>query len=125
MTARGTFAVELAPEEVAITGIDAMSFTKVFSGDLSGSSEGHMLAAGKPADGSAGYVAIEVVTASLGERTGTFALQQAGTMHDGTQELACLVVPGSATGDFAGMTGTLDLTIDDDGTHRYELTVTM
>ena len=49
------------------------------------------------------------------------ALQHSGSMSGGTQTLHYAVVPGSGTENLTGTTGTLDLTIDDDGTHRYRL----
>ena len=74
---------------------------------------------------SAGYVALEVVDGTLHGRSGSFAFQQLGVMHDGGQELRYDVVPGSGTGDLAGLTGSLELTIEDDGTHRYALGYTL
>ena len=47
-----------------------------------------------------------------------------GVMRGGGQELRYDVVPGSGTGDLAGITGALALTIDDSG-HSYELTCTL
>ena len=47
-----------------------------------------------------------------------------GVMRSGGQELRYDVVPGSGTGDLAGITGALALTIDDSG-HSYELTCTL
>ena len=35
------------------------------------------------------------------------------------------VVPGSGTGDLIGLTGTVALDVDDDGTHRVTLTYTL
>ena len=46
-------------------------------------------------------------------------------MHDDGQELRYDVVPGSGTGDLVGLTGSLELTIEDDGTHRYALGYTL
>ena len=57
----------------------------------------------------------------LGERQGSFALQQFGSMHAGSQALHYEVVPGSGSGQLAGIVGTLHLDIDEDGTHHYEL----
>ncbi len=57
----------------------------------------------------------------LGERQGSFELQQFGSMHAGSQALRYEVVPGSGSGQLAGIVGTLHLDIDDDGTHHYEL----
>jgi hypothetical protein len=94
---------------------------KTFHGDLQGDGVGVMLSGGDPQSGAAGYVAIETVTGSLGDRHGSFALQQFATMTSGAQTLHYEVVPGSGTGELEGIAGTLDLTIEPDGTHRYEL----
>jgi hypothetical protein len=40
---------------------------------------------------------------------------------DGSQTLHYEVVPGSGERRLSGITGTLRLTIDSDGTHHYEL----
>jgi hypothetical protein len=50
-----------------------------------------------------------------------FALQQLGMMHGGSQTLHYEVVPGSGHGALEGITGTVRLTVEDDGTHHYEL----
>ena len=95
--------------------------SKVFHGDLQGTGSGVMLSAGDPQAGAAGYVAIESVQGSLGHRQGSFALQQFGTLRDGSQSLHYEVVPGSGSGGLSGVTGILHLDVDEDGTHRYEL----
>jgi Protein of unknown function (DUF3224) len=121
-TARGTFDVTLTPGPAELDGAVArFELAKTFSGDLEGAGAGIMLSAGTPQAGAAGYVAIETVRGRLGERRGGFALQQLGSMHGGEQTLRYEVVPGSGTDELRGITGTLDLRIDDDGTHRYEL----
>ena len=84
-----------------------------------------MLAAGDPAAGSAGYVAIESVDGAVDGRRGTFALQQMGTMHAGGSRIEYVVVPGSGTGELAGVGGVMRLTVEADGTHRYELSYTL
>jgi hypothetical protein len=48
-------------------------------------------------------------------------LQQFGAMQGGSQTLHYEVVPGSGTGQLTGITGTLHLDINEDGTHHYEL----
>jgi hypothetical protein len=121
-TARGTFEVELRPAPAELDGAAArFELSKSFSGDLDGVGVGVMLSCGDPQRGSAGYVALETVTGRLGEREGSFALQQFGTMHEGAQTLHYEIVPGSGQGALAGITGIFHLLIDDDGTHRYEL----
>jgi hypothetical protein len=122
--ARGTFEVTISPQPPDDSRIGRFDLAKTWSGDLAGSGHGVMLSAGDPTTGSAGYVALEVVDGSLGGRRGSFAFQQLGVMRDGDQELTYVVVPGSGTGDLAGITGTLALIIDDRG-HTYELTYSL
>ncbi len=100
--------------------IGRMLIDKQYVGDLVAKGQGEMLSAGNPAAGSAGYVAIEHVTGTLGGRSGSFALQHAGTMHDGSSHLSIMVVPGSGTGELRGMTGKLKLEIVE-RQHYYEL----
>jgi Protein of unknown function (DUF3224) len=120
--ARGTFEVHLVPGpgELDET-VSRFEFTKTFQGDLEGSGTGVMLSSGNPESGAAGYVAMETVCGTLGGREGGFALQQFGTMLDGAQTLHYEVVPGSGDRGLIGISGRLRLTIDGDGTHRYEL----
>ncbi len=121
-TATGTFDVSLQPGEPELEGAVArFDLSKTFHGDIEATGTGVMLSAGDPQAGEAGYVAIETVDGRLAGRTGSFALVQLGSMHAGSQALAYEVVAGSGTGELAGITGTLHLDIDADGTHRYHL----
>ena len=120
--ARGTFDVVMTPGAAEIGGaVQRFAFAKTFHGDLDAAGAGVMLAVGDPQTGSAGYVAIETVDGRLGDRSGGFALQQLGRMHGGAQTLRYEVVPGSGHGTLEGLAGTLHLSIDDDGTHHYDL----
>ena len=120
--ANGTFDVTMRPGAAELGGaVGRFELSKTFHGDLEGTGTGVMLSAGDPQAGAAGYVAIETVHGRLGEQEGTFALQQFGSMHDGSQTLHYEVVPGSGTGSLTGITGTFRLDIDEDGAHRYEL----
>lgn len=118
----GTFEIEMTPaaSEIDET-VGRYNFTKTFHGNLQASGMGIMLSAGNPQAGEAGYVAIETVRGRLKGKDGGFALQQFGTMHGGTQALQYAVVPGSGHGSLEGITGVFNLTVEDDGTHRYEL----
>ncbi len=78
-----------------------------------------MLSATTETQGSAGYVAIELVRGVLGGREGTFVLQHSGTMTRGTSTLAVSVVPDSATGQLAGLSGRMTIRIDGKQ-HFYE-----
>jgi Protein of unknown function (DUF3224) len=120
--ASGTFDVKLAPltdEFSSDTGIGRNSIDKVFHGDLEGTSKGQMLAAMGSIKGSAGYVAMEKVTGTLKGRAGTFVLQHSATMTRGTPELSIKVMPDSGTDQLEGITGTLNIKIED-GNHSYE-----
>ncbi|MCF3479149.1 DUF3224 domain-containing protein [Stenotrophomonas maltophilia] len=118
--AHGTFEVDLR----AIGGNDGpiavMSINKTFAGDLHGSSVGQMLAFRTPVQGSAGYVAMERVTAMLAGRQGGFTLQHNGLMTRGTSELSVVVVPDSGSDGLLGLAGTLEITISE-GRHDYRL----
>jgi len=121
--ATGRFEVKMAPLPLADSEASSlfgrMSLRKVFSGDLSGTGIGEMLMAGTAVKGSAGYVAIERVTATLHGRTGSFALQHSGSMTRGAPQLSVTVVPDSGTDQLAGLAGTLNIIVAD-GQHRYE-----
>ena len=67
---------------------------------------------------SAGYVAMERVTATLQGRSGSFALQHSGTMDRGTPSLSISVVPDSGTDGLTGISGRMQIDISD-GQHFY------
>jgi hypothetical protein len=121
--AYGAFSVQLAPqgEADAADGVTMgrMSIAKQFDGDLAGTSRGEMLTAMTPVEGSAGYVAVERFTGTLGERSGSFVLQHSGVMTRGAQQLLITVVPDSGTGQLAGIAGVFKLQISN-GSHFYE-----
>lgn len=122
--ASGSFTVALTALPAAPGGAAQHSLDKRFSGDLAGTSRGVMLSAGDPAKGIAGYVAMEVVAATLAGRNGGFALQHNGTMAAGGQQLNIVIVPGSGTGALAGISGTMVIRIENRQhfyTLRYEL----
>lgn len=121
--ARGPFEVKLASQSNDAsddTTLGRLTFEKQFHGDLEGTSKGEMLSAGTATKGSAGYVAIERVTGTLGGRRGSFALQHSGTMNRGAQQLTVSVVPDSGSGELVGLSGTMKIIVGPDGEHDYE-----
>ena len=76
-----------------------------FSGDITGDGVVEFLQAARP-DGSASFAGIERVTGRVAERTGTFLLQEAGTVQDNVVCGDWFVIPGSGTGQLAGLRGT-------------------
>ncbi len=121
--ASGTFEVDLRPLDVYNDDPEAkigrLSIDKTFAGDLVGGSRGEMLSGGSPADGSAGYVAMERVTGTLAGRSGGFLLQHSATMTPEAQSATITVVPGSGSGDLAGLEGAMTIRIED-GRHYYD-----
>ena len=124
-SATGTFQVKLIPQ---VTDGDArlgrLTIDKQFQGDLEATSKGEMLTGGTVVKGSAGYVAIELVTGKLHGRSGSFLLQHTGTMERGKPSLSVTVVPDSGTDELTGLAGKMAINIAD-GKHSYELQYTL
>lgn len=120
----GTFEIKLTPMEGVETGISSMSIDKAFQGSLQGSSVGQMLAFRSSVEGSAGYVAIERVTAELADRSGSFTLQHNGIMGRGEQSLSVVVVPDSGTDGLSGIVGEMDIAVTP-GRHDYKFHYTL
>jgi hypothetical protein len=125
--ASGAFDVTLTPQSTeerdGIT-VGRSSIDKRFHGPLQATSRGEMLTALTSVKGSAGYVAIERVTGRLDGRTGTFVLQHDATMTRGAPELTIVVVPDSATGELAGLSGRMGIRIEG-GKHFYDFDYTL
>jgi len=127
--ARGSFDVKLTPQkpdnpEAESSKLGRMAIEKQFQGDLEAVSKGEMLSAMTDVKGSAGYVALERVTGTLGGRSGSFVLQHSGTMTRGEAQLSVTVVPDSATGELAGLAGKLSIQMME-GKHSYEFDYTL
>ena len=75
-----------------------------FSGDIAGDGVVEFLQAAQ-ADGSASFVGIERVTGTIAGRSGTFLLQDAGTVERQVVSGDWFVIPGSGTGELAGLRG--------------------
>ena len=125
--ATGTFDVRVAPLEPYNKddkSLGRFSIDKQFHGDIDGTGKGEMLSFGTGAAGSSGgYVAMEKVSGKLNGRSGSFALQLNSTMDAGKPSLSIIVVPGSGTGELAGITGKFD--INDFTKHRYVIEYTL
>lgn len=123
--ATGTFEVELAPGDPeaveAGLGLSRYLLSKTFTGDIEGVAVGQMLAGGPAGVETAGtYVALERIVGTLEGRSGAFLLAHRGDINPDGYTLAIAVVPGSGTGELAGISGDFALTIVD-GVHHYDL----
>jgi Protein of unknown function (DUF3224) len=75
-----------------------------FSGDIEGTGVVEFLQA-QVSDDAASFVGLERVSGSVGGRSGTFLLQDQGTVRGTTVSGDWFVVPGSGTGELAGLRG--------------------
>ena len=77
--------------------------TYTYDGGLTGEGRARLLLAysGKEAE----FVGLERVTATLDGRSGSFVTSQAGAFRNGVASWTWQVVPGTATGDLAGLRG--------------------
>jgi hypothetical protein len=123
--AHGAFTVNLQPLAPApAEGLSRFSIDKQIHGDLEATSKGEMFSGGNPKQGTAGYVAMEVITGTLQGKHGSFALQHSATMDQSGQKMTILVVPGSGTAELKGIAGTFIIHIDK-GQHSYDLDYTL
>ena len=123
-TARGPLDVTIEAEPPFLEQ-DGIKFNrsmvrKEFSGDMVGKSEAQMIAAYTATPGSAGYVAIEHFTGSVGGKSGSFVLQHHGLMEKGEAALTVTIIPDSGAGELAGISGTLEIDNDEEK-HSYVL----
>jgi len=120
--ATGSFEVKVSPltpyDTSAGSPLARFALDKQFSGDLNATSIGEMLAAGTAAHGSGVYVAVERVTGTLGDRSGTFVFHHTGIMNRGVSSLSVTVAPDSGTDQLVGISGTMEIIIAD-GKHSY------
>lgn len=129
MEVQGKFDVDLNPGEMSVAPTESlkpgrMLIDKTFHGTLSATSKGEMLSVMTAVPGSAGYVAIEIVTGSLDGKCGTFALQHFGLMSNGKDSLILKVIPDSGTDELVGLSGDMEI-IREGGEHRYVFNYTV
>lgn len=98
---------------------------KRYHGDLDGEGRVRLLMCRASAEGpleNAGYIASEQVSGTLGGREGTFVLHHWGIAGAGeAPRTAGHVVPGSGTGELAGLSGTMEIRVDAEGGHTLAL----
>ncbi|HET7585884.1 MAG TPA: DUF3224 domain-containing protein [Gemmatimonadaceae bacterium] len=80
------------------------SVTKQFTGDVEGTGQVEYLMMYRD-DGSATFLGLERVVARIDGRTGSFVLQRTGAFEDGQAKESYSIIPGSGTGELAGIMG--------------------
>jgi hypothetical protein len=126
LVAAGEFDVQLgAPETLPVAAespaIARFKLEKEYHGPMQGHASGEMLSAGQPQLGEATYVAIESFFGALDGRAGGFALAHRGDMHAGVDTLHISIVPGSGSGELAGIQGELKIRREAAGRYSYTL----
>lgn len=110
ITAR-TWDEEKVAEAGGAHAVARATFTTEWSGDITGTSTCWLLityTGGDPDDAATlvgPYGGYEHVTATIGDRSGTFVLAASGEHSGGVATTHVSVVPGSGTGDLEGITG--------------------
>ncbi|GAA4021158.1 DUF3224 domain-containing protein [Allokutzneria multivorans] len=132
MRANATFSVtafvptELSPAVATGVPVSVATMEKAFDGEISGRAATLFTSAFDHETGVGTYVAMESFEGTVHGRSGAFNFAHSATTT-GTDRSGehFVIVPGSGTGELAGITGTGGLTVEQDGTHRvwldYEL----
>jgi hypothetical protein len=97
-----------------------VTVSKVFTGDIEGESVAELLMAGNPVG--AGYLASELFTGTVGSRSGSFVVQHGGLVDSDAAHSFGSIVPGSGTGELAGVRGEAIYADNEEG-HTLTLTL--
>ena len=131
MNARGLFtnvASQSTPPDApaAGPGVGRVTHERRFEGDLVGASQADLQTC-LTGDGRFGYVGTDRFTGHLAGRAGTFVFQHGGVREGGELRPFGFIVPGSGTGELAGIRGTATIVVSEAGEHAlvldYELGV--
>ena len=103
--------------------LSRVHISRTFSGDLEGESTAELMIA--KSEGGGGYLGHDRISGTLGGRAGSFVFQHSGIMGPDGVSNAGTIVPGTGTGELAGLTGEGTMLADEDGNHtltiEYEL----
>jgi hypothetical protein len=99
--------------------VSRVHISRTFTGDLEGSSAAELLIAKSEEGG--GYVGQDRITGALRGGSGSFVFQHAGLMGPEGITNTGTIVPGTGTGELAGITGEGTMLADDQGNHTLTL----
>ncbi|MEN9581876.1 MAG: hypothetical protein RJA70_4885 [Pseudomonadota bacterium] len=125
-TAKGPFNVKMNPEPPYFEGegvtLARATFDKEFHGPLSATSLVQFLSV--RAGEHAAYVALERIEGSIDGRQGSFVVMHKALASATEKSLVIEIVPGTGTGDLAGITGTMQIEVVNKE-HAYTLDYTL
>ena len=120
MIVKGTFEVDLTPQEDIGSPAGRMLIQKNYLGDMIGSGTGQMISKGTD-NGVAVYYAIEEFSGSVKGKTGGFTLVHKGYMSKESQSLEVTILEDSGSGELQNISGSM-LIVQDSNGHGYEIT---
>ncbi|MCG5214972.1 DUF3224 domain-containing protein [Streptosporangium sp. KLBMP 9127] len=95
--------------------------TKSFHGGLEGTSRTDIITVVSHGDEPMAYSGFERFSGRADGRQGTFVLMHVATSVAGEPKLSWRIVPGSGTGELAGIAGEGQIAIGPDGSHSYAI----
>ena len=123
MTAKAPFSNDRYDEETygeaEGTELSQVHISRTFTGDLVGASTAELLIA--KSEGGGGYVGHDRITGTLAGKPGGFVFQHSGLMAPEGVTTAGTIVPGTGTGELAGITGEGTMLADEQGNHTLTL----
>ncbi|RMI32832.1 DUF3224 domain-containing protein [Nocardia stercoris] len=134
MRATGTFSVksfvptEVVPDPAVTTAlpVGVALMEKLFEGEISGRAATVFTSAFDQEKGVGTYLAMESFEGTVAGKAGAFNfVHSASTSGTDRTDTFFSIVTGSGTGALAGISGSGDITIDADGTHRIEFDYTL
>jgi hypothetical protein len=99
--------------------LSRVHISRTFTGDLEGESTAELLIA--KSEGGGGYVGHDRITGTVQGKSGAFVLQHTGLMGPEGVTNAGTIVPGTGTGELAGITGEGTMLADEEGNHTLTL----
>jgi hypothetical protein len=104
--------------------LSQVHISRTFTGDIEGASTAELLVAKSESGG--GYVGQDLIRGALDGRSGSFVFQHGGVMGPAGISNTGTILPGSGTGELAGISGEGTMLADAEGNHTltldYEIT---
>ncbi len=99
--------------------LSRVHISRTFTGDLEGGGTAELLIA--KSGGGGGYVGHDRIAGTLAGKPGSFVFQHTGLMGPDGVTNSGTIVPGTGTGELAGITGEGAMLADEEGNHTLTL----